>query len=441
MRGHSAVSRRKQSLVLPILVCVVIIMLFFAASHWMHPVALVPADRPVFISAARVATIRSAVANQRNPNYRAWRDGLLGECQNALGAGQHAPQTVYVPGFYVDPVGHGRAKEAIKADANNVYALGLCYRVTDEERYADAAASIIAAWASTVQTISSADDTTLVLSYHFPAMIFGADLIRSSRAYAGVAPAFTAFLQQKLAQASSIDWVSRAGCGYSGAGIPSNNWSDWGTVLTISIGAFTNDTALFDQAVQKWQANIVYQVDRDGNLPMEQTRNNCTGEAGIYYTNFAMQALTITAEIAANNGIDLFHYTSGGTMPYLRAWQRTAQLTRYPDTFAFATAHRAAYTDFRYDTAWMEIANNYVPNEDGRWLLERFRPMVSREVFRYATLTHGDLPIALPTAEPVDPNGPWMIRAAAVSSDDGNTPGNVLHGNYATRWSAQAGGQ
>ena len=419
----------EQSPVLPILLSALLsIAMFVAALQSAHSVAAATAvtrnaDKPVFISAARLSAIRSAVAQQRSPNYRAFRD-LLGECQTALSAGQHAPHTIYVPGFYVDEAGHGKAKQPIQTDANNVYALGLCYGITHEERYAEAAASIVKAWATTVQTISTADDTTLVLSYHFPAMIFGADLIRTSRAYADVDKDFTAFLQQKMVGASSIDRVSRVRCGYSNTGVPSNNWSNWGTVLTISIGAYTNDAALFNQAIRKWKENVVYQIDRNGNLPMEQTRNNCNGNAGMNYTNFAMQALSITAEIAANSGIDLFHYTSGGDMPYRQAWTRTAELTRHPELFAFANYNSTDYADFRYDTAWFEIANNYFPNDDGHWVLEQFRPVVSREVLRYSTLTHGDLKIDLPAPEPEYPTDEWSFKALTASSDDGNTPDN-----------------
>ena len=426
-----------------VLIACMLVISVLVGSHPTHAAAGAAAttDRPVFISAARIAAIRSAVAHQRSPNYRAYHDDLLNECRSALNAGQHAPRTIYVPGFYVDRAGHSRAKDAIKTDANNVYALGLCYRITDEERYAEVAARIVGAWATTVQEISTADDTTLVLSYHFPAMIFGADLIRTSRAYQAIDTQFTAFLRQKLARASTIDRISRAGCGYAPDGIPSNNWSDWGTVLTSSIGAFTNDAALFDQAIQKWKANIVYQVDDHGNLPMEETRNNCSGNAGMNYSNFAMQALTLTAEIAAVSGIDLFHFTSGNSMPYERAWQRIAQLNRYPNLFSFSTYDRSDYTDFRYDIAWFEIANNYFPNDDARWVLSAFRPVVSREVFRYGTLTHGDLPLDLPTSKPDYPTGTWTIQSVSASSDDGNTPGNVLDGSDATRWSAQTDGE
>lgn len=373
-------------------------------------------NRPVFISTARMAAIRNAIQQQHSPNYDAYRMNLLGECRSALGAGEHAPSTLYVPGYYVDRVGHGAAKAAIRIDANNVYALGLCYRITNDNRYAEAAARIIKAWANNVTSINTADDTTLVLSYHFPAMIFGADLIRSSSAYKVVDKAFLDLLQRLMIHGSSIDRISRAGCGYIKQGLATNNWSDWGTVLTISIGAFTNDDALFNKAVEKWKSNIAYQVDAAGNLPMEGRRNTCTGDAGIGYTNFAMQALSITAEIAANNGVDLFHYTINGDNPYLRAWNRTALVVHYPPAFPFSKRNEADYVRFRYDIAWFEIANSYFPNADAAWTLATFRPVISREVLRYATVTHGQL---LPTSIQTSATGTithefWLNQNRAI---------------------------
>ena len=397
-------------------------------------------NRSVFISSERVTYIRSAIQQQRSPNYDAYRD-LLGECRDAISADEHAPSTIYVPGYYVDPVGHGKAKEPIKTDANNVYALGLCYRISDDERYAHAAAKIIEAWATKVQEIKTDDDTTLVLSYHFPAMIFGADLIRPSRAYKAVDREFTDFLQRKMVAGSSIDRISHAGCGYTTGDQVTNNWSDWGTVLTISIGAFTQDDALFNKAVGKWKSNIAFQVDEEGTLPIEGRRNNCTGDAGLGYTNFALQALSITAEIAANNGVDLFHYMVNGDLPYLRAWKRTAHDVRYPSTFPFADWDNADYATSRYDVAWFEIANNYFPNGDAEWVLGQFRPVVSREAFRYGTLTHGDLKIDPPRTESAYLTGEWSFENVSASSDDGNKPSNVLDNNLATRWSANEDGQ
>ena len=164
--------------------CVIMALLVMIASNTTPTMSYAsPADGTVFISSSRMAAIRRAIQQRRSPNYDAYRNDLLGECRSALGAGEHAPRTIYVPGYYSDRSGHGKAKEAIRIDANNVYAMGLCYRITDEERYANAAAKIIKAWASNVTEIKTSDDTTLVLSYHFPAMIFGADLIRQSSAY------------------------------------------------------------------------------------------------------------------------------------------------------------------------------------------------------------------------------------------------------------------
>ena len=342
----------------------------------------------VFISTARIQAIRQAVSDKRAPNYEAYKR-LLYECNNAVEETPSPPRTLYVPPFYEDPDGHGRAKEAVKKDSNNAYGLALCYRITGNNIYAQSATHIISTWSTTLTRIDTRDDSTLVFSYHFPAMIFAADLLRGSPSYTReIDQKFVSFLKDIAIQGSSMNTVSRAGCGYK-AGIQlTNNWSNWGIVLAMSVGVFTGDKQLYAQTIQKWQSNIGIQVDEQGNLQIEGRRNNCSGDTGLHYTNYAMQPLTIAAEIAYNNGTDLYQ-----DQRYQRAVHRTAEVDRYPSRFPFYQHSDSDYTDTRYKVAWLEIARNHVADANADWLLQQFQPVTTSEIIRFATLTHGSLEV------------------------------------------------
>ncbi|MBC8162412.1 MAG: alginate lyase family protein [Roseiflexaceae bacterium] len=342
----------------------------------------------VFISTARVQAIRQAVSDRRAPNYAAY-ERLLYECNNAMRTAPNPPRTLYVPPFYENPDGHGRAKEAVKNDSNNAYALALCYRITGNESFAQAGARVISAWSTTLTKMDTRDDTTLVFSYHFPSMIFAADLLRGAPPYTtAIDQRFVTFLKTTALQGSSMNTVSRVGCGYKSGVQLTNNWSDWGTVLAMSIGVFTADTQLYAESVQKWRSNVSIQIDDQGNLPIEGRRNNCSGDTGLHYTNYAMQPLTIAAEIAYNNGTDLYQ-----DQRYQRAIHRTAEVDRYPSRFPFARHNDSEYVDTRYKVAWLEVARNHTADANADWLLEQFRPVVTTEVIRYATVTHGNLQV------------------------------------------------
>lgn len=345
-----------------------------------------PAPTSVFISTARVQAIRQAVSDQRAPNYEAYRR-LLYECGNAMREAPTPPRTLYVPPWYQNPDGHSQASAAVQNDSNNAYALALCYRITGNETFAQAAALIISTWSTTLTQIDARDDTLLVFSYHFPSMIFAADLLRGAPSYTrDVDQGFVKFLKATALQGSSMNTVSRVGCGYRSGVQLTNNWSDWGIVLAMSIGAFSGDTQLYAESIQKWRSNVSVQVDERGDLPIEGRRNNCSGDTGLHYTNYAMQPLTIAAEIAYNNGVDLYQDPS-----YQRAVHRTAEVDRFPSRFPFYRHNDSDYVDMRYKIAWLEVARTHTADVNADWLLQQFRPVVTTEIIRYATLTHGNL--------------------------------------------------
>ena len=131
----------------------------------------------VFVSPDRLAELRKLVAAKAEPTWTAWL-ALKKEADSALEAEPHAPKSWYVPGYYRDAEGHRNAKNGLQDDANRSYTLALAWRMTDDERYVRAAIKLIDAWPQTVEEMSTKDDSTLSFSYHFPAMIFAADLLR-----------------------------------------------------------------------------------------------------------------------------------------------------------------------------------------------------------------------------------------------------------------------
>lgn len=71
-------------------------------------------------------------------------------------------------------------------------------------------------------------------------------------------------------------------------------------------GALTGDEASFASGLQAFRDGID-EIQPDGSLPLEARR----GEMALWYQRHALASLVVIAEIAANQGIDLYGYRAG----------------------------------------------------------------------------------------------------------------------------------
>ncbi len=336
-----------------------------------------PPRRPVFISEARLALLSQRVQARVEPTVSAFRK-LKSDVDRDL---DHAPNVLrrwYVPGYYRDANGHRKAKEGLQNDANFVYQAALCYRMTGDERYAQAAVRVIQAWATGVEETSDKDDSTLSFSYHFPSMIFGADLLRVSKSWpTELQQAFDRFLVEKALPLNTMK--------------ARNNWGNWGLVLVLAVAAYRNDQALFEKGVARWREFLDEQVSEQGHLHHEVTRNNGKGEHGIWYSHFSLMPQTIAAEIARVNGVELYEYRSPRARTMRQAFEVLAGWTRRPETFPYYKGDPKGLAGVTY-YSYFEVLNPRWPHADATALLAGRRPMTASHSAPALTFTHGDLP-------------------------------------------------
>lgn len=339
----------------------------------------------VFLGEARLDELRERVA--RHPQDAAWQQ-VLAQADLAVSRDARAPEIWEVPPFYEGADANRAAKHALLDDANQAYAAGIAYAVTGQDRYAEAAATMIRAW-SHVQEVRTTEDSGLTFSYHFPAMIFAADLIDD---YDGFSvrdrEAFATFLRGESLGASTMD---RA-----------NNWGNWGMVLVMATAAYLEDETLFRTAVDRWKYFIEHQIDADGTLPLEISRNDGTGSHGIWYTHFTLQPQTIAAEIALVNGVDLYDYRSPSGRSLRQAYEVVAGWVAEPQTFPVWQGDPSGMTNVRtieyvFDgrqvrastVSYFEILNARWPSEAADSVLVADRPVSSLHTAPYLTFTHG----------------------------------------------------
>jgi len=330
--------------------------------------------REVFVSETRLDTLKHRVEQRIEPTHSAWLD-LKSRAEGLLDRQPHAPEHWYVPGYYRDATGHSRAKRGLQDDANAVYELALCWRMTGDERYARTAVRLIEGWVTTVQTTSRKDDSTLSFSYHFPPMIFGADILASWQGFsADRQDAFRRFCRET---ALPLNTMNR-----------NNNWGNWGLVLVLACARYLDDDALPDRGEERWKELLDRQIDNRGHLHHEVRRSG--GMRGIWYSHFSLFPQTIAAEILRLAGRDLYDWRSPEGHTLRQAFEPLAGWTRDPASFPYWERDPDQLRGVTY-FSYFEILHAHWPNEDAEVLLREARPMTARHSAPVLTFTHGDL--------------------------------------------------
>ena len=331
-------------------------------------------DSGVFIDDDRIELLRQRIEQGEAPTAEAFEE-LMEREGELLAHEPDVPEVWYVPPFYQDSAGHRESKEVLKLDGNNACRLALLYRLTGEEEYAEAAVDLIEPWTE-LEELETHDDSSLSFSYHFPSMIFAADLLRPSEAW-------TSTLEEEFR-----DWIRERALPMNTMD-RQNNWGNWGLVLVMAIAAFTEDEELFEEGVERWKHFIEAQIAEDGHLPHEVTRNDGIGERGIWYTHFTLMPQTIAAEIAYVNGVDLYDYESPSGRTLEQAFRRVAPWALDPDTFPYfqpGEGREQRGTDY---VGYFEILNARWPDDAATEMLEQHRPIDPSHSAPVITLTHG----------------------------------------------------
>lgn len=328
----------------------------------------------VFVTPTRIAQIRERVEQQMEPQWSAYLQ--LKDLSDANLNRQPTVQSEwYVPGYYTDAEGHNRAKNGLRDDANIAYGLALMYEMTAERKYADAAIRLIDGWVSGIDSMSTKDDSTLSFSYHFPAFIFAADLLRDEDNLwpKGRQEAFESFLREKALPMNTMD--------------AKNNWGNWGLVLASAIAAYLDDEALLEECAERWKHFIESQIAEDGHLPHEVNRSE--GRHGIWYSHFTLMPQTIAAEILKNKGHDLYDYASPSGRTLKLAFDKLVPWVVEPESFHYWKGDPARLVAPRY-FSYFEILNRHFPNPLATELLEEDRPLTADHSAPYLTFTHGE---------------------------------------------------
>lgn len=384
------------------------------------------ADRgEVLVSDARVAAIATRIAAGEQPQASAYTR-LLTAADAGLERAPAPPETFFVPFFYNDPTAHRAARDGLQNDANTAYELALAYRLSGDVRYGDHAAQFIDAWTTTVECVRTREDSALAFSYHFPAFVHAAELLRGTSVWSPASESvFAGFLRETaMPVAGSI--LHRT-----------NNWGSWALETTTAAAAYLGDEEGLAAAHARAVELLEHQIDASGHLPEEVGRNNGVGDYGIWYTHFSLLPLFLVAETLSAHGYEVHDYVNANGRGLADAADAATGWVADPASFPYYSGDLTKLANVRtidylrdagvtaHSMSYFELAQNHFPTDARAALLAEEGPMTTIHSAPYLSLTHGGLAdVAVSPGESEPGEGPGAGEPGAGGPGAG-TPGGT----------------
>ncbi|HEX2145977.1 MAG TPA: alginate lyase family protein [Glycomyces sp.] len=275
-----------------------------------HPGQAAPAVQPAFPdlpraeagfahpgllhSGADLERMRTAVAGQEEPVYAGF-EAMASNRRSSYG--YTIRNTGQITSWGRGPTDH--TSEAAE-DAGAAYQNALMWAVTGDERHADKARDILNAWSSSLEIITGADGQLGAGLQGFK-LVNAAEILRHS--------GYGSWSDEDIAKCEAsfkTVWYPSVS-GY--ALFANGNWDVAALQLIIAIAVFCDDRVMFEDAVR-------YAVGGAGNgsitnIVVDETGQGQESGRSQAYAQLAIGLLTDTAEIAWNQGVDLYGYASG----------------------------------------------------------------------------------------------------------------------------------
>lgn len=358
---------------------------------WSGEPAAESARGAVLNTEERLYSIAERIRKDVEPQASAY-PRLLEDANAGLQRQPAPPETFFVPFFYNNPTAHRAARDGLQNDANTAYHLALAYRLTGDPAYGAHAAAFIDAWTGTVECVRTSEDSALAFSYHFPAFVLAAELLRGTDAWPAESEAlFAGFLRETaLPVAGSI--LHRT-----------NNWGSWALELTTASAAYLGDEAGVRAAYDRAVELVEHQIDANGHMPEEVTRNNGVGDYGIWYTHFSLLPLMLVAETLDVHGYDLHSYVNANGTGLQNAVEQVSAWVADPASFPYYSGDVAKLANVRtidylratgiiaHSMSYFELAQNRYPSPLLEQLLAEEGAMTTIHSAPYLSLTHGGI--------------------------------------------------
>lgn len=243
-------------------------------------------------------------------------------------------------------------------DGPQAYRHALAYMFTGDERYASNALSIVKAW-STVNTKACGLGMPLYFAWSQPCFTRAMELLKYTYPKYNVngVPVEKAYLHW-------LDEVVMENLTHKLSFV--NNWLVSMTEARIQIAIFRDDLHSFNDAIDAFRTFLPQVIEGSG-LPQEVHRDLC-------HTQFTLGSLVAIAQLAANQGVDIY-MESGGLL--LKALETTASilLGEKPSVVNGIELKQVSFHPANWDAAYAHYVNiEHKPMPKTALLLGKHRP-------------------------------------------------------------------
>ncbi|OHB76621.1 MAG: hypothetical protein A2Z34_03995 [Planctomycetes bacterium RBG_16_59_8] len=326
-------------------------------------------------------TIRNAIRRNIEPQASTFRE-LIKAADEHLSRAPDPLKEMSIPPYYNDKQKHVAARGSLDRDCDAVYTLALAAALTGEGKYADKALQFVNAWVKNCKIGKNDGDTPLIASRTLVLMVYAADLLWNNKKFT------------KSDKEEFLAWAK--GTVYdSGVAIRRavNNWGAWGVQASMAWTILAEDETLFRETVEVWKRQVEANLNADGAFQHELKRHDGDKGQGISYSQFALQACTLSAEMASRYDVDLFAWKTSGGKGLKEAAEKIYAWEKAPETFPFSNDYKQ--TTGAFYACWEILYRRYKAREWRQVLNERRKhpwqyPFAHRsEAGAWLPLTHG----------------------------------------------------
>ncbi len=279
---------------------------------------------------------------------------LLRRCDKEIDVAA-APVAVFAPPPHYTSSGvvETDISKRFSSDGTLAWRAALCYVATQDARYARHAQAVIAAWADTLQSVTTEQGASEI-NFDLPQYVLAASLVR------GVGGWNDRSFRHLLTDIALP--LSHSG--------RKNNHANWGVFLEAAIAAYVGDADLLERARSRWLVLMDGQVAPDGSLPQEtcrsDTNNYCSGEHkginGLSYTHYTLLPTTAAARIFDLMGKSVWQTPQGNKLAF--AYRRAAGWTLHPELFPYYALNGGNLNGVR-NAAYFALLQREYPIDDG----------------------------------------------------------------------------
>ncbi|MBN2596337.1 MAG: alginate lyase family protein [Marinifilaceae bacterium] len=349
-----------------------------------HPMTVVDVDELVIIK----QRIKYAIEPQATAFIH-----LIKQAEIALNFIPNPPVTLKIPGGYVDAKGLAFARAVLWDNSYAAYTCALAYALTNHDKYAEKAVSILMSWANKGTTFIG-EDRGLQLGSYFSSMLYTADLLFNYEGWLeSDKTKFQTWWNQKCLLDGEVLQVMRK---------KDNNWKDAGLLGTLAASVILENHGYLKEALIQLKSYFYTRTDVNVRipgdswkisndeigvyLPREVVRND--GRSGLTYTAYALSSMVQCFEIARYAGYNFWNDTTEHGVGIVDVIKQYYRWDVGDEEFPWDSM--ANKSDKRRNL--YELANTrFELNDDIKEFIRLNRPIAGREGDAYTTLNKGDM--------------------------------------------------